>query len=451
MIPLGRRHISEWLAAAGGAVSEGVLKLCRQLGDRLRVHGGIAAGLGAGYLILALLGYVTPGGLALLMLLTAALLIGTEAAREGRGPVRLEQAPESRRVAQHWKAVIDAMQDAVVALDGEGIVLHRNGAVADLFPRIREGLPLTSATRNPELIEAVERAHEDGERAVVELTDRVPFARSITAVVSRIDHGEETGPTREPEIIIVFRDMTDQEKLAQMRADFIANASHELRTPLASLRGFVETLLGPAKDDPNARERFLGIMSAQATRMTQLIDDLLTLSRAEMRVHLPPRGVVELGDVLSFVAQALEPVALAGGTELDLEIAAGPANVRGDRDELVQVFQNLLQNAIKYGKAGGKVRIGLVREPTSAGLGRRVAVSIMDDGPGISAEHLPRLTERFYRVNVTQSREKGGTGLGLAIVKHIVSRHRGELRIASEVGKGSTFTVVLDEVPAPIG
>jgi two-component system phosphate regulon sensor histidine kinase PhoR len=247
--------------------------------------------------------------------------------------------------------------------------------------------------------------------------------------------------------LIVFRDISDQEKLARMRADFIANASHELRTPLASLRGFVETLQGPARDDPESRDRFLAIMATQASRMTQLIEDLLTLSRVEMRVHVPPRGIVELNELVGFVVQMLEPLAQANNTSLAVSPLGGPAEVRGDRDELVQVFQNLVQNAIKYGRPGGHVEVRIAREPPKLGHASRIAVAVIDDGPGIAEAHLPRLTERFYRVNVTQSREKGGTGLGLAIVKNIVNRHRGELKIASKLGEGSTLTVVLDELP----
>ena len=184
--------------------------------------------------------------------------------------------------------------------------------------------------------------------------------------------------------------------------------------------------------------------------MTRLIDDLLSLSRIEMRAHVQPRGEVELNEVAGFVAQSLEPVAKGLGATIHLEAGAPPMLVRGDRDELVQVVTNLVHNAIKYGKEGGRVVIRSGDEP-GQGIGRsQVNLSISDDGPGIAPEHLPRLTERFYRVNAAVSREKGGTGLGLAIVKNIVNRHRGELRIESEVGKGSTFTVVLDRLKAPV-
>ena len=344
-----------------------------------------------------------------------------------------------------WKAVIDAMADPALALDASGIVVHHNPPVADLFPRVRTGQPISNLSRNPELLDGVERVGGVEERIVVQLQDRVPVQRRVAAIITALaaDRSAEGSPTR----LVVFRDITDQEKLAQMRADFIAYASHELRTPLASLRGCVETLQGAARDDPIARKRFLDIMATQATRMTRLIDDLLMLSRVEMRVHVPPRGVVDLNEVVGFVAHTLEPLAQTSGHSLKVVLWPGPALVRGEREELVQVFQNLVHNAIKYGRKGGSVEVRIRREAGGREHAQQLAVSVSDDGPGIASEHLPRLTERFYRVSAAASREKGGTGLGLAIVKYIVNRHRGELKISSTVGVGSTFTVLFDELP----
>jgi two-component system, OmpR family, phosphate regulon sensor histidine kinase PhoR len=203
-------------------------------------------------------------------------------------------------------------------------------------------------------------------------------------------------------------------------------------------------LQAAAKDDPSARERFLAIMAEQASRMTRLIDALLSLSRVEMNAHVPPSGRVDLNDVLDHVRDTLDPLVRDSGGKLVAGRFPRPAIVRADRDELVQVFQNLVQNALRYGARGGQIRI----EPKhTSPIGRqpgRYAISVIDQGPGIAPEHLPRLTERFYRIDVASSREKGGTGLGLAIVKHILNRHRGELAIASKPGKGSTFTVLLD-------
>jgi two-component system, OmpR family, phosphate regulon sensor histidine kinase PhoR len=221
-----------------------------------------------------------------------------------------------------------------------------------------------------------------------------------------------------------------------MRADFVANASHELRTPLASLKGFVETLRGAAKDDTPARDKFLLIMQQQADRMARIIDDLLSLSRIEMRAHVIPREAVNLDGVISYVVQTLTPIAAEKSVAIDFAATASPLVVAGDRDELIQVFQNLIENAIKYGRNGGSVIIRQSTDPAG-----RAVVLITDDGCGIAAQHLPRLTERFYRVNAEQSRSTGGTGLGLAIVKHVLNRHQADLQIESVVGKGSTFRV----------
>jgi two-component system phosphate regulon sensor histidine kinase PhoR len=342
-----------------------------------------------------------------------------------------------------WRAVVDAIPTAAVALDAAGTVVHHNRLVTELFSKIENGRQLSQVTRNPDLIAAVDRALVSGERITVELVERVPVERRLAATVSRLSPSIEPSS---PHLLVTFRDLTEQDKLAQMRADFIANASHELRTPLASLRAFVETLQGPAREDAAARERFLKLMASQAERMTRLIDDLLSLSRVEMRVHLPPRGIVELNETAGYVCQSLEPVAESAKTHLAFVRDGVPARVRGDREEVVQVLQNLIQNAIKYGREGAHIEVRVGRDAARGSGNARVWVSVTDDGPGIAPVHLPRLTERFYRVNVASSREKGGTGLGLAIVKHILNRHRGELKIASKLGAGSTFTASFEEL-----
>jgi two-component system phosphate regulon sensor histidine kinase PhoR len=237
-----------------------------------------------------------------------------------------------------------------------------------------------------------------------------------------------------------------------MRADFVANASHELRTPLSSLSGFIETLRGHAKDDAAARERFLGIMQDQAQRMRRLIDDLLSLSRIELNEHIAPAKTVDLKTVALDIIDAFQPLARERSIALKLKAEPGLPVVIGERDELVQVLQNLVDNAVKYAHAGTEVEIAL-GTGTPAGLpdlvGPTCHIAVSDHSDGIAREHIPRLTERFYRVDVKQSRERGGTGLGLAIVKHIVSRHRGRLHIRSDIAKGSVFTVILPAQDAP--
>lgn len=240
-------------------------------------------------------------------------------------------------------------------------------------------------------------------------------------------------------LLCIFRDVTEEERAGEMRRDFVANVSHELRTPLTALMGFIETLKHAAKDDPKAREMFLGIMEAEAGRMNRLVGDLLRLSRVEAEERVRPKGPVELRGVLEGVISSLAGVAERKGDRV--ELVGDPVTVPGDADQLVQVFTNLVENALKYGKAGQVVRVSLSLEETVRGPAVRVEVA--DEGEGIDAVHLPRLTERFYRVDTHRSREMGGTGLGLAIVKHIVSRHRGWLRVESVVGEGSRFLVVL--------
>ncbi|MFZ2018350.1 MAG: ATP-binding protein [Methyloceanibacter sp.] len=353
-------------------------------------------------------------------------------------------ATSGRTAAMHVMG--EALPDPVILLNPAGQVLFCNAPARGLFASLRQGSHISSVIRTPEFLDAVSAAPERARAVTVTYAERVPVGRRMAATVAPLTRGGE----RVGNILVLLRDLTEVERVNQMRADFIANASHELRTPLASLRGFIETLQSSAKQDPGARERFLAIMAEQASRMTRLIDALLSLSRVEMNAHVPPSDLVDLNDVINHAKDTLEPLV----REMSFRLEAGrfprPAVVRGDRDELVQVLQNLVQNALKYGDRGGVVRIEAKHIPA---LGRQVgryAISVVDKGPGIAPEHLPRLTERFYRVDVASSREKGGTGLGLAIVKHILNRHRGELAIASTPGKGSTFTVMLSEVKSAL-
>jgi two-component system phosphate regulon sensor histidine kinase PhoR len=242
-------------------------------------------------------------------------------------------------------------------------------------------------------------------------------------------------------LLLVFHDLTPLRRVEEMRADFVANASHELRTPLAALSGFIDTLLGPARDDAAARERFLAIMKTQAARMARLIDDLLSLSRIELSEHLHPDRPVDLVLVVRQVIDGLQTLAVDRGVAIAVALPAEPMIVLGDRDELTRVFENLVENALKYGASGKMVDVSFATATGPAGP--EALVAVRDYGPGIPAEHLPRLTERFYRVDVTQSRAEGGTGLGLALVKHILNRHRGRIVIESEIGKGATFTARL--------
>jgi two-component system phosphate regulon sensor histidine kinase PhoR len=242
-------------------------------------------------------------------------------------------------------------------------------------------------------------------------------------------------------LILTMRALTEEKRIDALRSDFVANASHELRTPLTSLVGFIDTLLGPASKDAEARERFLHIMRTQADRMSKLIEDLLSLSRIEMRQHVRPTTRIDLSALLHEVTAGFEAQASEEKVAIALAVPDGPATVAGDREELYEVFENLIDNAIKYGADGGKIEIALSSVTGRAGFDYLVTVT--DHGAGIAAEHVPRLTERFYRVDADTSRKKKGTGLGLAIVKHILNRHRGLLSIRSRPGQGTQAEVLL--------
>lgn len=331
------------------------------------------------------------------------------------------------------RAVPAAMADPAIVLDRGSVIIAFNSSARLLFDRLREGETLEYALRDPELIDAASRALAQAERGTARLVRR--GEQRLTATVAPL--GQDAADQLPVAALITIHDQSEQHRLLEMRSDFIANASHELRTPLASVRGFIETLQSSARNDPAARERFLTIMAEQAERMTRLIDDLLLLSRVEEKANLKPVGKVEVREVIAEVVRSLETQ--AHDREISIDLAPGdrvevsPA----DRDELFQVFQNIVENAVKYGREGGTVKIRLERTRSS------LKISIADNGPGISPEHLPRLTERFYRVNAEHSRRVGGTGLGLAIVKHVLSRHGGELNVESVQGRGTTFLITL--------
>jgi two-component system, OmpR family, phosphate regulon sensor histidine kinase PhoR len=336
-------------------------------------------------------------------------------------------------------AVIGALPGPALLVNRRGSILVGNDAVVAALGPVRRGEPISFTVRAPEVIEAL-RAAIDGLPRRVQFTERVPFERMFEANVVPIFFERATERPEKPDAFLVtFDDLTQQYRLDRMRADFVANASHELRTPLASLSGFVETLQGPARSDPEARDRFLKIMVEQARRMSRLIDDLLSLSRVELNEHLHPQDVIDLGPIIGHVCDTLSPLARERGVELSVNKTADQLPILGERDELIRLFENLVENALKYGASGKRVEVSMGATPSPEG--GEVAVSVRDFGPGIAPQHLPRLTERFYRVDVETSRAEGGTGLGLAIVKHIVARHRGRLTIESEIGHGATFIV----------
>jgi two-component system, OmpR family, phosphate regulon sensor histidine kinase PhoR len=345
----------------------------------------------------------------------------------------------AKPLAADWliESVISGLPDPAIVLEREGHVLASNDPARAIFSALTRGTPLWHALRTAEVLDAVRLATMTGEVQRQEFVLRVPADRWMEAVVVPVMLPESIAGRRDV-IIVTLRDLTPLRRVEEMRVDFVANASHELRTPLASLSGFIDTLQGPARDDTAARERFLGIMKEQATRMARLIDDLLSLSRIELKVHIQPTQSNDLAAIVRQVADGLQPLARERGVEVAIDMDAEPIMVHGDRDELIRLFENLIENALKYGASGARVDIALRREP-----GDEVAVTVRDYGPGIAPEHLPRLTERFYRVDTAGSRAQGGTGLGLALVKHILTRHRGRLTIESMLGHGATFTARL--------
>ena len=405
----------------------------------------------AGLSAATLAGALTPAwavGLALLLLATLAVALARHVKQTALA--RLESERERERQRRELEAlvagsetILAALPDPILTLNQAKRVVRANPAAETLFGRDPAGEDLVALLRQPDLLEAVDEVFAGAPERSAEFLQSGRIERAFLARVERLSTPMLDGTVA----VLALQELTAQKKAEQLRADFVANASHELRTPLASLRGFIETLRGPAKDDAEARQRFLPIMQEQAERMARLVDDLLSLSRIELHEHTPPSGEVALQGLLLGITDALELRAAARKMKLRLEVKTLPP-VIGERDELAQVFQNLIDNAIKYGRAGSDVTITarLLGEEEGPGLrvGRpAIAVSIRDQGEGIAREHLPRLTERFYRVDSARSRDLGGTGLGLAIVKHIVNRHRAHLEIDSEPGQGSIFTVVL--------
>ena len=330
--------------------------------------------------------------------------------------------------------ILAAIPEAVVAVGADDRILDANALAKALIPTLRAGVPLASHMRSPDVLDAVVAARAGDAVARASWLERVPVERLFEVSVTPV-----TGLDCGPMVILYLHEVSETRQFERMRVDFIANASHELRTPLASLLGFIETLQGPARKDDKARDRFLCIMRELAQRMARLVDDLLSLSRVEQHLHLQPRERVDLVALVRHITDTLIPLAQDSGVTLAIE-ATEPVAVAGDRDELMRVAENLIENAIKYGAseaADRRVVIAVSRQRAEAVL------TVRDFGIGIAPEHLPRLTERFYRVDAGQSRAKGGTGLGLALVKHVVARHRGRLAIDSTKNEGATFRVAL--------
>jgi two-component system phosphate regulon sensor histidine kinase PhoR len=362
-------------------------------------------------------------------LIVAALLVPTVSVSSRRVSPPTSRTKEG--LLPGTRRLAESLPYPCFILAADGTVRYANDRAIAVFG-IEAGELLTVRLRYPELVAAFGRVTRGEGPQQVQFDERVPTERTFSAWFAALgspDEGEG--------YVLILDDLTEARATERMRADFVANASHELRTPLASLAGFVETLQGPARNDAEARDRFLAMMHEQATRMSRLIDDLLSLSRVEMRAHVRPSERVDLVAILRHVIDTMMPLAKEMGVTIEAELPPDKIMIPGERDELVQVFNNLIENACKYGQSGKRV---IVRAEAADGKGP-CSAPVIDFGPGIAPEHLPRLTERFYRVDADESRRHRGTGLGLAIVKHIVSRHRARLQIESEPGQGARFVV----------
>ncbi|MGE0532277.1 MAG: ATP-binding protein [Hyphomonadaceae bacterium] len=432
---------------------------------RLRLDRMPAAAWAAGGLagLAALLAFFTSAGAAVLMVLAAAAAYW--AMREGRrfviAPTGGDDQIELVGLAE-LGPLLEALPDPALLVDTEGRIVSSNAAARRQMHFEARGQFLTSILRHPDVLEAVQAAVREGETTSVEYETPAQVDRHMRCYVAPMTWGVDRAA------MLVFHDQTARISTERMRADFLANASHELRTPLASLTLLIETLSGPARDNAADRDRFLSMMQAQADRMRRLIDDLLSLSRIELDEHVPPSDRADLAAVAREVADSLAPVLKERNVTLDLRIPAQPVRVVGERFQLAQVVQNLVDNAVKYTPDGGVVVVEVGasgdREEVSAQAGRRwddagrvalltptaaanrsyAYVRVEDSGPGVSKQFLPRLGERFFRVERELGNERGGTGLGLAIVKHIVNRHRGGFLIESQPGRGSAFAAYVE-------
>ncbi|KZB71567.1 MULTISPECIES: ATP-binding protein [Thalassospira] len=346
--------------------------------------------------------------------------------------------------------ILDHLPNPVVMVNRQRVVTGFNRAANGLFHNLETGRDLTRFIRDPILLDAFDDVANN--REIMKHAEFVLASdahRHFDVLTARLP-----AAAGDRNFVLTFSDLTELRKLEQMRADFATDAGHELRTPLSVLLGFIETLEGPAKDDPDALNQFLPVMRDQAQRMQHLIEDLLSLARIELNEHTPPSENCNVGKIIGKVAESLAMKAQDKGMNIRVTSTLDDTDMVGEEKELTQVFVNLVENAIKYGHTNSdvEVSISLAQNPPGALArfrhDRIMAVAIRDHSDGIAREHLPRLTERFYRVDTARSRAVGGTGLGLAIVKHLVQRHRGTMQIESEQGVGSVFTVYL---PAKTG
>ena len=338
-------------------------------------------------------------------------------------------------------AILALHPEPILVIDARRAILRGNAAARTLFHGDADGRGAGALLDHKDVVQASALVFSGFGRQVVDVKLPGPTERHLRAQIELLPDYSAARPTA----LLTVTDLTEVKRAEQLRADFVANASHELRTPLSVLLGFIETLTGPAADDPAAQREFLGIMQQQANRMARLVDDLLSLSRIELTEHAAPTHRVQVAEVVGPIARALDLRAAERGMAIELVVAPNLPAVPGEPDELAQLVQNLIDNAIKYAKPGTAITVTVAPSPK---LERGVMLRVRDRGEGIAKRHLARLTERFYRVDKARSSGMSGTGLGLAIVKHVVNRHNGLLEIESKVGRGSRFTVHLPYGPS---
>lgn len=342
--------------------------------------------------------------------------------------------------------IIEGVAVPVIAVDADLQVLAMNGLAKKAFAEIGQDFHLDGFLKRVSGLRALlKKVIENAEPATIKIKAKAGFRSDYSITLSNIgalDH------VASPVVVMTFEDRSHFNDLKTMRTGFVANVSHEIRSPLTAISGFVETLQGPAIENVEIRERFLGMMAKEVTRMTNLVSDLLSLSQVEAKERYALKHRIDLRAVIEQAVQSVLPIAEKSGKTLDVEMGSDFLPVMGRHDDLIRVLINLLENAIHYSRQNGKIQLVADVEHGENPLGQdAIMISITDDGDGIAADQIPHLTQRFYRVDKSRSRNLGGTGLGLAIVKHILVRHRGELAIESSVGKGATFTIYLPVAP----
>lgn len=334
-------------------------------------------------------------------------------------------------ISEALKTAFLCDNDAIIIVNADEQITDFNPKAQEVFSYLNKNTPVKSVLRMPIISEAFEDLVQTTQkRIIVDLTIRIPNEQNFQAIIIKTQDG----------FFIRLQDVTEQKRAIQMHTDFVANVSHEMRTPLASICGFIETLQGPAKDDPDATEQFLGIMDAQAKRMKALVDGLLSLSRIELNRHITPTDRIELSGIMADVAIASEPLARHKNIIITYKGNDMPRYALGNRDEIFQVMQNLVENAVKYSGNDTHIDLNITDNHHNEWI-----LSVQDEGRGIASDHIARLTERFYRVDDARNRKEGGAGLGLSIVASILSRHKGRLDVESEVGKGSIFKAIIPQ------